>query len=61
MSTIEEVTALFENRVAEMLPITGKPTKANFERLRELLSNLPQTVEPPGGINAEGLITTEAN
>ena len=59
MYTIEEVTYLFKDGAAELPPITGKPTNDTLKRLQEVLRNLLQAVEHPGGTDAKGLITSE--
>ena len=60
MSTIEDVTALFKDRVDEMPPISGKLTYGDLKLLRELLRNLLQDVELPGGTNPGDLLITKA-
>ena len=54
MPTIKEVSALFKDRTAKLLPITGKPTYNDLKRLQEVLGNLLQAVKLLGGTNAEG-------
>ena len=61
MSTTKEVASLFKEGADKLPPITGKPTNNDLKRMRELLSNLLQAVEVPGGTDSEGLITTKAD
>ena len=58
---IEEVTALFKDREDELLPITGKTSNHNLERLCEVLINLLQAVELPGGNDDAGLIISRSD
>ena len=58
---IKEVTALFKDGAAELPPINGKTTDYKLERLQEILRNLLEPVNLPGGTYSKGLITTKAN
>ena len=49
MTTVEEAKYLFSDGTANFSSITGAPTNDDVKRIHEVLTNLLQSIDVPGG------------
>ena len=61
MTTVEESKDLFDNATANFPSIMGTPTNDNVKRILEVLTNLLQSTDVPGGKNSLSVLLGNAD